>query len=61
MDRTLRGVLAVLCCLGLLLCIYGYHTEKMLSFGPWAVSCVLATAGYLTFLVVNFFKERKGS
>jgi hypothetical protein len=54
-------VFAVLCCSGLLLCIYGYHTEKMLSFGSWAVSCVLVTVGYLIFLVVDYFKEAKVS
>lgn len=45
MERFMSGVVAVLWCLGMLLCTYGYHTEKMLSFGFWGTLIVLSTAG----------------
>jgi hypothetical protein len=61
MERTQRGVLAVVFCLGMLICIYGYDTEKMLSFRLWAALFVVATTGYIMFLVINYFKERKVS
>jgi peptidoglycan/LPS O-acetylase OafA/YrhL len=60
MERFTSGVLAVLWCLGMLICVLGYDSEKMLSFGFWATVIILATVGYLAYLVAGHFKEAKG-
>jgi peptidoglycan/LPS O-acetylase OafA/YrhL len=59
MERFMSGVLAVLWCLGMLVCAFGYDSEGMVSFGFWATLIILFTAGYLVYLVTGHFKERR--
>ena len=61
MERFISGVVAVLWCLGMLICVFGYDAEGMVSFGFWATLIILSTAGYIVYQVAGHFKERGNS
>jgi len=61
MERFISGMIAVLWCLGMLICVFGYDVEGMLSFGFWVTLIILFTVGYIVYQVAGHFKERGNS
>ena len=61
MERTIRAMLAVAWCLGMLICTFGYTSKGMGTFRYPAILIILSTVGYLLYLVRDFAKGSKNS